>query len=114
MGRKDDDLGASRLKALIIGCGNIAGGYDLRGSKREVWTHAKAYQQNPGIDLIGVIDSSAQVARKFARTWDVPYSGTQLIPALKAGEDSTKTPRARNEGARVLFPERPGARRLYR
>jgi predicted dehydrogenase len=84
VGRKDDDLGASRLKALIIGCGNIAGGYDLRGSKREVWTHAKAYQQNPGIDLIGVIDSSAQVARKFARTWDVPYSGTQLIPALKA------------------------------
>jgi predicted dehydrogenase len=77
-------LGASALKALIVGCGNVAGGYDLRGSKREIWTHAKAYRQTQDVDLVGVIDSSAQIARKFAQTWDVPFSGTDLAPALKA------------------------------
>lgn len=76
-------MGAALLKALIIGCGKVAGGYDLRGSKREVWTHAKAYRQNPQVDLAGVTDSSAKIARKFAKTWDVPYSGTELLTALK-------------------------------
>jgi predicted dehydrogenase len=77
-------LGASALKALIVGCGNVAGGYDLRGSRREVWTHAKAYRQSHGVDLVGVIDASAKIARKFAQTWDVPFFGTELMPALKA------------------------------
>ena len=72
------------LKALIIGCGNVAGGYDLLGAEREVWTHAKAYQLTPGLDLVGVIDSSATRARKFAKTWQVPFAGTNLTQALKA------------------------------
>lgn len=72
------------LKALIIGCGNVAGGYDLLGAEREVWTHAKAYQLTPGVDLVGVIDSSATRARKFAKTWQVPFAGTNLTQALKA------------------------------
>ncbi len=72
------------LKALIIGCGNVAGGYDLLGAEREVWTHAKAYQLTPGVDLVGVIDSSAARARKFAKTWRVPFAGTDLTQALKA------------------------------
>jgi predicted dehydrogenase len=73
----------SVLRALIVGCGNVAGGYDLHGSKREVWTHAKAYQLSSGVELTGVIDSSAKIARKFAQTWGVPFSGTELLPALK-------------------------------
>lgn len=31
------------LQATIIGCGNVAGGYDAGKTCREVWTHAKAY-----------------------------------------------------------------------
>ena len=73
----------STLKALIVGGGNIAGGYDLRGSQREVWTHAKAYQLTAGVELVGVVDSSAAAAREFADTWGVPFSGTELIPALE-------------------------------
>jgi predicted dehydrogenase len=74
------------LKALIIGCGNVAGGYDLLGTKREVWTHAKAYQLTPGVDLVGVIDVSASKAKQFAETWQVPFAGTDLAKALKATE----------------------------
>jgi predicted dehydrogenase len=76
-------LGASVLRALIVGCGNVAGGYDLRGAKQEVWTHAKAYQLTPGVELVGVVDSSATTAREFAETWRVPFSGTELAPALR-------------------------------
>jgi predicted dehydrogenase len=76
-------LGASALRALIVGCGNVAGGYDLRGAKQAVWTHAKAYQLTPGVELVGVIDSSATTAREFAKAWRVPFSGTKLVPALK-------------------------------
>ena len=73
----------SILRALIIGCGNIAGGYDLRASEREVWTHAKAYQLTRGVELVGVIDSSGKIAREFAKTWEVPFSGDELVSALK-------------------------------
>jgi len=71
------------LKALIIGCGNVAGGYDLLGAEREVWTHAKAYQLTPGVELVGVVDSHARVARAFAATWNVPFSTTNLEIALR-------------------------------
>lgn len=76
-------MGASVFRALIVGCGNVAGGYDLRGAKREVWTHAKAYELTPGVELAGAIDASATAARKFGQTWRIPFSGTELIPALK-------------------------------
>ncbi|MBV8214532.1 MAG: Gfo/Idh/MocA family oxidoreductase [Verrucomicrobia bacterium] len=76
-------MSASRIKALIIGCGNIAGGYDLRGRKHEVWSHVKAYSLTRGVDLVGVIDTSAHVASKFAKIWGAPFSGTELVPALR-------------------------------
>jgi predicted dehydrogenase len=76
-------LGDNKLRALIIGAGNAAGGYDLRGAKQEVWTHAKAYQLTPGVELVGVIDSNARVARAFAATWNVPFSGTDLDRAVR-------------------------------
>jgi predicted dehydrogenase len=76
-------LGISKLRALIVGGGNIAGGYDLRGAKNEVWTHAKAYQLTSGIELVGVIDADARVARAFAATWNIPFSGTDLERALR-------------------------------
>jgi predicted dehydrogenase len=77
-------VGSAALKALIVGCGNVAGGYDLRGANREVWTHAKAYRLTPGVQLAGVIDCSAKIAEEFAKTWEVPYSGTDLSSAVKS------------------------------
>lgn len=70
------------LKTLIIGCGNVAGGYDLRAPRHEVWTHAKAYQLTPGVELAGVVDVSPKQAREFARTWKVPYHGTHVRDAV--------------------------------
>jgi predicted dehydrogenase len=33
--------------------------------------------------LTGVIDSAAKIARKFAKTWDGPFSVTEFLAALK-------------------------------
>lgn len=79
-------MGNRTLKALIVGCGNMAGGYDLRSSIRDVWTHAKAYQLTPGVELVGVVDRSLAVARQFAETWKVPFYGSKLMPALEKTE----------------------------
>ncbi|MBV8483387.1 MAG: Gfo/Idh/MocA family oxidoreductase [Verrucomicrobia bacterium] len=71
------------FRALIIGCGDAAGGYDLRGAEREVWTHAKAYQLTPGVTLVAAVDSDSTRARQFAKAWQIPFYGTELIPAIK-------------------------------
>lgn len=73
----------SKLRALIVGGGNVAGGYDLRGAKNEVWSHAKAYQLTPAVELVGIVDSNARIARAFAATWNVPFSGTDLDRAIR-------------------------------
>jgi predicted dehydrogenase len=76
-------LGTSKLRALIVGGGHVAGGYDLLGAKNEVWTHAKAYRLTPAVELVGIVDSNTRVARAFATTWNVPFSGTDLARALR-------------------------------
>jgi predicted dehydrogenase len=112
-------LNKSILKALIVGCGNVAGEYDLRGGKREVWTHAKAYQTTSGIDLAGVIDSSEQLAKNFAKAWRVPFSGTSLFAALReikpdlvsiCSPTNTHVPIIKTlcrEGVRAILCEKP-------
>jgi predicted dehydrogenase len=71
------------LRALIVGCGNVAGGYDLLGAKREVWTHAKAYKLTPGVEIVGAVDSDSARAHQFVKAWRIPYSGTELSRAIK-------------------------------
>ena len=45
------------LQAAIIGCGNVAGGYDAGKTSREVWTHAKAYRKTAGVSLAAACDT---------------------------------------------------------
>jgi len=53
------------FNALIIGLGNIAVGYDLNSSEREIHTHSKAYLNHPRVNLIGGIDSSQNQREVF-------------------------------------------------
>lgn len=59
------------VDCAIIGCGRIAGGYDNPEDDR-VRTHAKAFQRHAACRLVGVCDSDAAVAQRFASTWRVP------------------------------------------
>ncbi len=72
-----NDDASNRTKAMlncaIIGCGNIAGGYDTPDDD-QIRTHAKAFQQHSGCHLVGVCDSDLGKAIKFAQIWGVPFA----------------------------------------
>ncbi len=66
-----------RLRAAIIGCGRIAGGYDEHAAEGEVRTHAGAYRRHPATELIAVADARPDVAAAFAARWSVKASYTE-------------------------------------
>ena len=61
-----------KVKSIIIGCGQVAGGYD-NNYDQKIRTHAKAYQLNNKVDLSGVCDKDIEKARKFAKKWKIKY-----------------------------------------
>lgn len=57
-------------KSLIIGAGQIAGGYD-NPSDTAVLTHAHAYQNDKNIELLGFYDTNPDNAQKMGTKWGV-------------------------------------------
>lgn len=57
-------------KALILGAGQIAGGYD-HPEDDGIITHAHAYLQNPETELLGFYDINFDQAEKMAQKWSV-------------------------------------------
>lgn len=55
--------------ALIIGAGQIAGGYD-NPSDNDILTHAHAYENSKNIELLGFYDINIEQAKKMASKWD--------------------------------------------
>ena len=75
------------FKVLIVGCGNIAGGYEDGRSKHEPsLTHAAAISKRNDIEIIACIDPDIDLAREFAERWQVGsfYSDTDQLKPLKA------------------------------
>ena len=56
------------LRALIIGAGKIAAGYDAPDAK-EILTHAHGFQSVPGFTLIGFVDRDLGQAERAAAKW---------------------------------------------
>jgi len=69
---------SSILRVAIIGCGNIAGGYDTHSSKDQILTHAKAFQGNLLTKLIAASDINESRLENFSETWKV--ANTYLDP----------------------------------
>ena len=59
------------LRAVIIGCGKIAGGYDNL-TDTNIRTHAKAYLKNSQTEFVAVADTSLDHARAFSARWQNP------------------------------------------
>ena len=57
-------------KALILGAGQIAGGYD-NPNDDGIITHAHAYLENPETELLGFYDVNYGQALKMAQKWGV-------------------------------------------
>ena len=56
------------LRALVIGAGKIAAGYDAPDAK-EILTHAHGFQSVPGFTLIGFVDRDLGQAERAAAKW---------------------------------------------
>lgn len=66
------------LKAAIIGCGTVAGGY---GSP--ALTHAGAYRLTKGIRLIAGADPDQRALARFKRRWRLPAAYSDYREMLK-------------------------------
>lgn len=72
-----------QLKAVLIGCGRIAGGFDQDKKRKYVATHAGAYKRVPGVYLSAVCDGAPGKAEAFAESWNVPAAYTDFKLMLK-------------------------------
>jgi predicted dehydrogenase len=73
-----------QLRAAIIGCGRIAGGYDIKVESAGINTHAKAYQVVSGVNLVAVVDVDVSKAHAFALRWKVPAAYGSIAEMLEA------------------------------
>ena len=70
------------FRAVIIGCGKIAGGYD-NTTDNKIRTHAKAYSTHPHTQLVAVADISIDRAQKFSDRWGQPKAYSHPKEMLK-------------------------------
>jgi len=61
----------SKFCAAIIGCGHIGTSYSNPQSKSGALTHAHAYAHDPRTELVALLDSKAEIAKKAAKVWGV-------------------------------------------
>ncbi|MDH5523673.1 MAG: Gfo/Idh/MocA family oxidoreductase [Desulfobulbaceae bacterium] len=69
------------INCAIIGCGNIAGGYDNPDDDK-IRTHAKAFQRHSRCHLVGVCDSDLDKANYFAKLWDASFATVDPVELL--------------------------------
>ena len=63
---------SSLHRALIVGCGNIAGGFDLSRTKTQLpLTHAGAYIKHGAFEIRACIDPDADRLYDFSQRWNV-------------------------------------------
>jgi predicted dehydrogenase len=73
----------STLKAAIIGCGWVAGGYDQHGSAPGVRTHAKAYALDERTELVAACDADPKRLQAFGEAWGVAHTYTDVRAMLQ-------------------------------
>lgn len=69
------------FRALIIGCGKIAGLYD-KGGKNSILSHAAAYRKNGRIKVAAYIDIDPARAKKLAAKYGSDSFGTSIERAV--------------------------------
>lgn len=74
-----------RLKALIIGCGHIAGGVGLPARDSEALSHAAAYAADGRFEIAACVDPDKARRDRFSMDWDVGEAYPDLDAALAEG-----------------------------
>ena len=107
------------LKALVVGCGRIAGGGGMMGPS----THGGAYSSCDRVQLVACVDSCEESARKYASYFDCDAESTiqEAIEKHRPDIVSLCTPDATHFNLsvelltcqyppRILFLEKPACR----
>ena len=78
----------SRLKVLIIGCGNIAGGFDAGkpGLPELPLTHAGAYTKDGRFEIVGCVEPDEAKREAFMRRWQVPLGFRAMDEVVNSGQ----------------------------
>jgi predicted dehydrogenase len=71
-------------RALVIGCGKIAGGYNNCPDDPMVLTHALAYTRHRQHDLVACVDPDEKARFAFMAKWNVRYGYPTVEEALQA------------------------------
>ena len=72
----------AKYKSFIIGCGKIAGLYDLI-DEEHIYSHAMAYSRNKNVDLVGCYDLNSNNSMELAKKFNINVFGESLLDALK-------------------------------
>lgn len=79
-------MNTAPFDVLVVGCGNIAGGFDAQRAAGELpLTHAGAYARHAGFRLAACVEPDAGRRAAFQRRWQVPLGFADLREAAAAG-----------------------------
>ena len=79
-------MNLQQLRVLIVGCGNIAGGFDAeRPSSALPLTHAGAYWRHGGFRLVACVEPDAARREAFMQRWLVEKGFATIEAAAAAG-----------------------------
>lgn len=74
-----------KFKVLIIGCGNIAGGFDrdlfFHGFP---YSHAGGYIRDGRFDIVGCVEPDEMRRKKFLKAWKIPNGFSDVESVIKA------------------------------
>lgn len=70
---------------VVIGCGDIAGGYDVKAGGDLVLSHAGAYRIHQGFRITTCVDPDHDHRKSFMDAWDVPSGYDDLEGCLSDG-----------------------------
>ncbi len=74
----------SNLKTLIVGCGNIAGGFDMDQNNTPL-THVGAYKDHGKFQINACVDPDRDILMKFATHWDIENKFSNMEDVLSSG-----------------------------
>lgn len=75
-----------KMRALIVGCGRIAGGFDENKDGDAVLTHAGAYRRRGDVTIAACVDPDAGRRAAFMAYWEVAQGFAHLDEVREAGE----------------------------
>lgn len=72
-------MSSDSLRVLIVGCGNMAGGFDAnRPAGALPLTHAGAFAHHGGFNLLACVDPNEGRRTQFAARWNVPRCAASI------------------------------------